>query len=86
LFAALVGASAKGRKGQSWSTPRHIFSEIDGPWAGNCVKSGLSSGEGLIYHVRDRRLAHPSATEAGAGGHEADKVIDPGVADNTISL
>jgi hypothetical protein len=52
----LVGQSAKGCKGQIWSTPRHIFSEIDAVWGENCVKSGLSSGEGLIYHVRDPRV------------------------------
>jgi hypothetical protein len=52
LNALLVGETAS-RKGVAWSTPRYVFSKIDGPWVTQRVKSGLSSGEGLIYQVRD---------------------------------
>ena len=52
LFAVLLGESSKGRKGQSWSTPRRLFADVDKAWEQK-VTSGLSSGEGLIYHVRD---------------------------------
>jgi hypothetical protein len=55
LFVVLVEDSAKARKGVSWSTPRYIYSCIDRHWAENSVTSGLSSGEGLIYAVRDPR-------------------------------
>ena len=55
LFVGLVGETAKARKGTSWSTPRHLFSCIDEGWAKECVTGGLSSGEGLIYAVRDAR-------------------------------
>ncbi len=48
----LVGQTSKGRKGQSWSTPRYMLSEVDPTWK-DCITSGLSSGEGLIYAVRD---------------------------------
>jgi len=53
LFVAEVGQSSKGRKGTAWSTPRYLLSQVDESWAVNRIKSGLSSGEGLIYNVRD---------------------------------
>jgi hypothetical protein len=53
LFAVLVGATAKGRKGTSLGHIQNLVAGCDPVWAQSCVKSGLSSGEGLIYHVRD---------------------------------
>ena len=55
LFVTLVGQTAKGRKGQSLSTLLYVFDQIDPDWARNRIASGLSSGEGLIYQVRDPR-------------------------------
>jgi len=52
-FCCIVGKSSKSRKGTSWGYARTIMREIDRQWAHHSVKSGLSSGEGLIYHVRD---------------------------------
>jgi hypothetical protein len=54
-FVVLVGDSAKGRKGQAWSTPRYLLGRADELWAKTRIKSGLSSGEGLISNVRDPR-------------------------------
>jgi len=54
-FIAFVGDTAKGRKGQAWSTPKWMFTQVDEAWARARVKSGLSSGEGLIFNVRDAR-------------------------------
>ena len=48
----LVGQTSKGRKGQSWSAPRHMLTQVDPSWTFR-ITSGLSSGEGLIYAVRD---------------------------------
>lgn len=53
LFIALVGDSAKGRKGTSWSPIRSLFGAVDPHWTESRVVSGLSSGEGVIYHLRD---------------------------------
>lgn len=53
IFCVLVGNTAKGRKGTSWSPIRSIFEKIESDWAGKRIQTGLSSGEGLIYHVRD---------------------------------
>jgi hypothetical protein len=49
----LIGATANARKGTSWSTPKLMLSKIDEAWTKDRVRSGLSSGEGLIYNVRD---------------------------------
>lgn len=58
LNALLVGETAA-RKGLAWSTPRYLFSHVDGQWVSKRVKSGLSSGEGLIYQVRDANGEDP---------------------------
>ena len=52
-FAVLVGPSAKARKGSSWDHVQRIFSQVDPDWAQRRIVSGLSSGEGLIWSVRD---------------------------------
>jgi hypothetical protein len=53
LFACLVGRTGRSRKGTSW---RRVHCALAGSdrsgWAGR-VESGLSSGEGLIWAVRD---------------------------------
>jgi len=48
-----VGPTAKGRKGTGWSPIKYLFSMIDGEWSKNRIKTGLSTGEGLIFNVRD---------------------------------
>jgi hypothetical protein len=53
LFAVLVGPTAQGRKGQSWSTPRKLYRVVDEEWVRTRVVEGLSTGEGLIHAVRD---------------------------------
>jgi len=54
LFTALVGESSKARKGMSWNYIQDLMVAVDEEWTTERVASGLSSGEGLIYHVRDR--------------------------------
>lgn len=49
----IVGATAKARKGLSRSELKPVFAAADPEWQANRVKGGLSSGEGLIYQVRD---------------------------------
>ncbi|HEY0072502.1 MAG TPA: DUF3987 domain-containing protein, partial [Abditibacteriaceae bacterium] len=53
LFGCLVGSSAKGRKGTSFSRIRAIFSTLSPDWEAARILTGLSSGEGLIWSVRD---------------------------------
>ncbi|MGE5569090.1 MAG: hypothetical protein ACM3S5_08650 [Rhodospirillales bacterium] len=54
LFGVLVGRSSKGRKGTAWSAVRFLLQAMDEEWAVNRQVSGLSSGEGLIWAVRDQ--------------------------------
>ena len=54
-YVVMVGDSAKGRKGQAWSTPRYLLRQVDEAFSQKRIKSGLSSGEGLIFNVRDAR-------------------------------
>ena len=53
LFVALVGNTAKGRKGTSMGRICAIIKLADEQWHGDRTKGGLSSGEGLIHQVRD---------------------------------
>ena len=52
LFACLVGKSSRGRKGTSAGYPQRLLREADTAW-GPRVLGGLSSGEGVIWQVRD---------------------------------
>jgi hypothetical protein len=53
LFAVLVGETSKGRKGASWGQVRRLFDAAEPEWAKTHIVGGLSSGEGLIWAVRD---------------------------------
>jgi hypothetical protein len=77
LFAAIVGATASARKGSAWDVVEFILSCLDETWSPRRIVGGLSSGEGLIYHVRDRVM------KPGKDGGEADEV-DPGEADKRL--
>lgn len=58
LFACLVGVTAKARKGTSLGHVRRLLEAVEAGedgWAAQRVKSGMSSGEGLIHAVRDDR-------------------------------
>ena len=52
LFTVLVGSTSKGRKGTSWDHVRHRMIGVDEAWAAR-IQQGLSSGEGVIWAVRD---------------------------------
>jgi hypothetical protein len=54
LNIGLVGETSKGRKGMSWGHVRELMRAADSEWTKERVLHGLSSGEGLIYAVRDR--------------------------------
>jgi hypothetical protein len=49
----MVGVTSKRRKGSSWSQVKRVLQNLDAKWLSGCVQSGLSSGEGLIWPVRD---------------------------------
>jgi Protein of unknown function (DUF3987) len=78
----LVGDSAKGRKGESWSKLKPLFLELDRDW-GKRVAGGLSSGEGLIYNVRDPRSELKHRREKGALVSQ-DVMVDRGETDKRL--
>lgn len=77
LFAVLVGASSKGRKGTSWGQIRNLLNRVDETFP-NCVQDGLSSGEGLIFHVRDAVSKSVPIKEKGKIIDYQDEIVDEG--------
>jgi Protein of unknown function (DUF3987) len=63
LNAVLVGRSSKGRKGMSWNPIEDLMHAADPFWVEDRVVGGLSSGEGLIYAVRDRKTSEDKKGE-----------------------
>jgi hypothetical protein len=53
LFLNTVGKTAHGRKRTSWGRVRQVMELADHDWIRTCVRSGLTSGEGLVHFVRD---------------------------------
>ena len=84
LFASLVGESSKGRKGVSKSTVRYVFSRIDDDWTKDRNTSGLSSGEGLIYAVRDQTIQSQPIKDHGRVIEYQDVITDQGVSDKRL--
>ncbi|MHB8290620.1 MAG: YfjI family protein [Acidimicrobiales bacterium] len=56
-FVILVGPSGSGRKGSSWDAVEAVLADIDDAFVAGRIVCGLSSGEGLIWHVRDGQHA-----------------------------
>lgn len=83
LNVALVGRTAKGRKGTSWSTPRYLLTQVDSDWASRRIMSGLSSGEGLIHTVRDPVEREIKDRETGETRVE---VVDEGEPDKRLLI
>lgn len=78
LYAVIVGESSKARKGTSWGRVKQIFSGSK-DWPGSV--DGLSSGEGLKYHVRDPR----EEDQFDKKKHTTETVlVDPGVTDKRL--
>ncbi|WP_312200275.1 DUF3987 domain-containing protein [Anaerospora hongkongensis] len=53
MFTLLVGGTSSGKKGTSWSHIKQLFSLVDEYWTNEKTPTGLSSGEGVIWAVRD---------------------------------
>jgi len=61
-FMLLAGDSSKARKGSSWDHVRRLIAAID-PTVEQRILTGLSSGEGLIWAVRDPTAQDPGITD-----------------------
>jgi hypothetical protein len=87
LFAVMVGQSAKARKGTSLDHVRRLFEQVDTDWIGDRVKSGLSSGEGMLHAVRDPIYEVVQTKEKGKYTEETQEVLkDAGVDDKRLFI
>ncbi len=77
IFLVLVGATARGRKGTSWSEIERVLLRVDESFI-NCIQNGLSSGEGLIHHVRDEQIASRPIKDRGIITGYQDEIVDAG--------
>lgn len=88
LYVAIVGDTAKARKGTSWGRVRQVLELVDPSWAERRVLGGLSSGEGLVHQVRDpltrrRRAKASERTSADDDGY-IEELEDAGEADKRL--
>ena len=85
LFCLLVGDTSKGRKGTSWGHIERTIKAIDEDWVNNRRQSGLSSGEGLIWAVRNQIERQEPIREKGGKITEYQTVIiDKGIEDKRL--
>jgi hypothetical protein len=84
LFSVIVGRTAKGRKGTSLGHIRRILAEIDPEWNTTRVGGGLSSGEGLIWAVRDEMRERKEIRQKRRITAYQDVVTDEGVCDKRL--
>lgn len=84
LFVVLIGATSKGRKGTSWAQVNRLAKSVDEPWAKNCIIGGLSSGEGLIWAVRDPVEKKEPVKEKGRIIDYQTNIVDAGVEDKRL--
>ncbi len=86
LNALMVGRTSKGRKGTSWDYPRTLLAAVDPAWEANRITSGLGSGEGLIWAVRDAIKKREPIREKRGGlvtGYQ-DVIVDDGIEDKRL--
>lgn len=85
IFAVLVGVTSVGRKGASWAQVLRLHREVDPAWADNQIQSGLSSGEGLIWAVRDPiTKREPIREDDGRVRDYQDVITDAGISDKRL--
>ncbi len=84
LFAVLVGQTAKGRKGTSENWIQELFRSVDEQWLTRRVQKGLSSGEGLIWAVRDPIEKTEAIKEKGVIKGYQPVIEDHGIVDKRL--
>jgi hypothetical protein len=94
LYVCIVGRSSKSRKGTSWARVAEVMYPADRTWFEERVVGGLSSGEGLVWEVRDpvyERVRRDGKRDDDSLGEIEDdddryvkRVVDPGVEDKRL--
>jgi hypothetical protein len=85
-FAVLMGKTSKGRKGSSWGHIRRLMEGVLEDWVRDRIQGGASSGEGLIWAVRDPIMARHQVKEKGRVVGYEEVEADPGVCDKRLLL
>jgi len=87
LFVLQIGRTASGRKGTASSHPKLIFSDLEPDWMKTRVKSGLSTGEGLTYLVRDEQTERMPIKKNGRHTGEFETLVtDLGESDKRLLI
>ncbi len=79
-----IGQTSKARKGTALGRDRLVFKRADPEWDLQNIKAGLSSGEGLIHHVRDPLTRKEPLKEAGKVIGQQTVLVDEGVTDKRL--
>ncbi len=88
-YIGLVGQTGKGRKGTSWDEVRRPYLLIEDPWVSR-ITTGLSSGEGVLWAVRDPIEKQEPIREGPGKGHRGNVsgyetvIADPGSTDKRL--
>jgi hypothetical protein len=85
-FVVGIGRTSKGRKGTSWNQIRHLLAAVEECWAEERVMSGLSSGEGIIWNVRDPITKRERIKERGEDPRYVEVEADPGISDKRLLI
>lgn len=94
LYALVVGRTAKARKGTAWAAVEEVIERAERSWHSERVMFGLSSGEGLIFNVRDpviervRKRDGEQVDEDEEADDEGyvERTVDPGVEDKRLMI
>lgn len=86
IFAVLVGETSKGRKGTSWGHIKSIYKTVAPDWDEERIQAGLSSGEGLMWAVRDPITKKEPIKMKGKVTEYQDVIDDEGVADKRLFI
>ena len=85
LYVVLAGETAKSRKGSSEGHIRDLFNRAIPEWTSTRIFGGMSSGEGLIWAVRDPIEKTESIKEGGRHTGQYDTfIVDPGITDKRL--
>jgi hypothetical protein len=83
-FAVLVGRTSKARKGTSFGRVSQLFRSAEEHWANERVQTGASSGEGIIWAVRDPIVRRERVKERGQPVRYEEVEADPGESDKRL--
>ena len=84
IYQILSGRTSKGRKGTSYAPVEAQFRLADPTWADRCVKSGLSSGEGIIHNLHDGIWVNERTKERGQKATYERILKEPPVSDKRL--